>query len=80
MVVFSWIFLGLTGLMLVGSGIAWGLSVVMDDSAWQKLGLKVFRLSMVVLLFYVNGVIYVHIVRVFRGEPPVVAVEIPSGD
>jgi|GEM_PF-2116603 len=80
MVIFSWICLGLTGLMLAGSGVAWGLSLVLDDSAWQKLGLKVFRLSMVVLLFYVNAMIYMHIVRVFRGEPPVVAVEIPTPD
>lgn len=80
MIIFSWIVLGLFGLMLLGSGIAWGLFLMMDDARWQELGVKVFRLSMVVLLFYINAMVYTHIVRVFRGEPPVVAVEIPTPD
>jgi len=80
MAIFSWIMLGLTALLLLGSGIAWGLFLAMDDSDWRKLGVKVFRIAMVVMLFYVNAMIYLHIMRVFRGEPPVVAVELPSSD
>jgi hypothetical protein len=80
MAIFSWITLGFAALLLLGSGIAWGLFLAMDDSAWRKLGIKVFRIAMVVLLFYVNAMVYVHIVRVFRGEPPVVSVELPSSD
>ena len=80
MAIFSWIMLGLVALLLLGSGIAWGLFLAMDDSDWQKLGIKVFRIAMVVLLFYVNGMVYAHIVAVFRGAPPVVQVPLPDSD
>ena len=80
MVIFSWIMLGFAALLLLGSGIAWGLFLAMDDKHWQKLGIKVFRIAMVVVLFYVNGMVYAHIVAVFRGAPPVVEVPLPSDD
>lgn len=80
MVIFSWIMLGFTALLLLGSGVSWGLFLAMDDTRWQELGVKVFRFAMVVLLFYVNSMIYAHIVSVFRGAPPVVEVALPSGD
>ena len=80
MLIFSWIMLGVAALLLLGSGIAWGMFLAMEDKHWQKLGIKVFRIAMVVLLFYVNAMVYLHIVRVFRGERPVVEVVLPSDD
>lgn len=62
MIIFTWIILGLAGLLLTGSGVCWAVSLLLDDPDWRKLGVKTFRLAMVPVLFYVNVVIYVHIV------------------
>ncbi|MEY4562538.1 MAG: hypothetical protein RLZZ618_1815 [Pseudomonadota bacterium] len=59
---FSWIFLGLTGLLLLASAICWVVFLLMDDPDWRRLGVKTFRLAMVPLLLLVNVVIYGHIV------------------
>ena len=80
MIIFSWIVLGLAVLMLLASGVAWGLFIAMDDTRWQELGIRIFRLSMVVLLFYINVMIYAHIVSFLRGEPPAVVIELPEPD
>jgi hypothetical protein len=65
--IFSWIVLGLAGVLLAFSGICWAIFILIDDSDWRRLAIKVFRLSMVVLLFYVNVAIYAHIVAGLRG-------------
>ncbi len=62
MAIFSWIILGLASLLLLASIICWGVALVMDDADWRRLGVKTFRLAMVPVLFYVNVVIYVHII------------------
>lgn len=78
MIIFSWIVLGFVVLLLIGSAVAWGLFLAMDDTRWQEQGVKVFRLAMVVLLFYVNVMIYWHIASVFRGAPPVVEIPVSA--
>ena len=67
MLIFSWIVLGLAGVLLAFSGICWAVFIAIEDSDWRRLAIKVFRLSMVALLFYVNVAIYAHIVAGFRG-------------
>ena len=67
MVIFNWIVLGLAGLLLLGSGIAWGVYIAIEDSDWRRLAVKVFRFSMVLLLLFVNVTIYAHIVEGFTG-------------
>lgn len=75
MVIFTWIVLGIAGLLLAASGACWGLYLAMDQSDWRKLGVKVFRISVVFVLFYVNVTIYRHIFGVVAGvEPPVAEV------
>jgi Na+-driven multidrug efflux pump len=67
MVIFTWIVLGLAGLLLGASGVCWGVHLAFDNSDWRRLGVKIFRISMVFVLFYVNAAIYAHIFGVFRG-------------
>ena len=62
MTIFSWIVLGLAGLLFGFSAVCWLLSVVMDDRDWRRLGAKTARLALVPVLFYINVVIYSHIV------------------
>jgi len=72
MVIFSWIVLGLAGLLLVASGACWGLFLALDNADWRRLGVKVFRIAMVAVLFYINVTIYRHIFGVVAGtEKPV---------
>jgi hypothetical protein len=72
MTIFTWIVLVPAGLLLLASGICWGIYLAMESADWRKLGVKVFRISVVFLLFYVNVTIYAHIFGVFRGtEKPV---------
>ena len=74
MLIFSWIVLGIAGLLLAASGACWGLFIALDDRDWRRLGIKVFRISMVFVLFYVNVTIYRHIFGVVAGtEKPVPA-------
>jgi hypothetical protein len=61
MAIFSWIVLGFTALMLLGSGLCW-LLALMDDKRWKKASVRLFRLALVGVLFYVNGVVWGHIV------------------
>lgn len=75
MVIFTWIVLGIAGLLLAASGACWGLYLAMDQSDWRKLGVKLFRISMVFVLFYINVTIYRHIFGVVVGvEKPVAEV------
>ncbi|HET7795034.1 MAG TPA: hypothetical protein VFL64_16750 [Rhizobacter sp.] len=75
MLIFTWIVLGIAGLLLAASGAFWGLFVALDNSDWRRLAVKVFRISMVFVLFYVNVFIYAHIFGVMGGtEKPVVEV------
>ena len=61
MLVFTWIVLGIVGLLLLLSALGWVLFLALDDSRWKELAVKVFRLAMVGLLFYINGVIWAHV-------------------
>ena len=75
MLIFTWIVLGLAGLLLAASGACWGLFIALDNSHWRRLAVKVFRISMVVVLFYVNILIYAHIFGVAGGtQKPVVEI------
>lgn len=67
MVIFTWIVLGFAGLLLAASGVCWGIHIAVDNSDWRRLGVKIFRISMVFVLFYINAAIYAHIFGVFRG-------------
>lgn len=73
MVIFTWVVLGIAGLLLVASTVCYGIHLAIDSYDWKRLSVKVFRVSMVFLLFYINGMIYMHILGVFVGnEKPVV--------
>jgi hypothetical protein len=75
MLIFTWIVLGLAGLLLAASCAFWGLFVALDNSDWRRLAVKVFRISMVFVLFYVNVYIYAHIFGVVGGtEKPVIEI------
>ncbi|MEO8151858.1 MAG: hypothetical protein ABI605_02230 [Rhizobacter sp.] len=75
MVIFTWIVLGIAGLLLAVSGGCWGLFVALDNRDWRRLAIKIFRIAMVFVLFYINVAIYAHIFGTFRGaEKPVPAV------
>lgn len=67
MVIFSWVVLGLAGLLLLCSGISWAVYVANEDSDWRRLALKLFRFSMVLVLLFVNVLIYAHIVDGLTG-------------
>jgi hypothetical protein len=72
MLIFTWIVLGLAGLLLLASGACWALFIALDNSDWRRLAVKVFRISMVFVLFYINVYIYAHIFGVAGGtEKPV---------
>ncbi|MBC7957215.1 MAG: hypothetical protein H7Y33_15245 [Cytophagales bacterium] len=74
MLIFSWIVLGFAGLLLVASAGCWGLFLALDNADWRRLGVKVFRIAMVFVLFYINLTIYRHIFGVVAGtEKPVPA-------
>lgn len=62
MVIFSWIVLGLAGLLLLLSGIGWVVFLANEDPDWRRLAVKLFRFSMVLVLLFVNVFIYKHIV------------------
>jgi hypothetical protein len=75
MVIFTWIVLGIAGLLLVASAACWGLFIALDNSDWRRLAVKVFRISMVFVLFYINVYIYAHIFGVAGGtEKPVLEI------
>ncbi|KQW02509.1 hypothetical protein [Rhizobacter sp. Root1221] len=67
MVIFSWVVLGLAGLLLLFSGLSWGIFIANEDSDWRRLAVKVFRFSMVLVLLFVNVMIYAHIVSGLGG-------------
>jgi len=67
MVIFSWVVLGLAGFLLLCSGICWGVYIAIEDSDWRRLSVKLFRFSMVLLLLFVNVLIYAHIVNGLTG-------------
>ena len=67
MVIFSWVVLGLAGFLLLCSGICWGVYIAIEDSDWRRLSVKLFRFSMVLLLLFVNVLIYAHIVSGLTG-------------
>jgi len=74
MLIFTWIVLGIAGLLLAGSAVCWVLHLVLGDTDWRKRGVKVFRVSMVFVLFYINASIYRHIFGAVAGsEKPVPA-------
>jgi len=62
MVIFSWIVLGLAGLLLLFSGGCWVIFIANEDPDWRRLAVKLFRFSMVLVLLFVNVLIYTHIV------------------
>lgn len=68
MVIFTWIVLGIAGLLLVASAVCWGVFIAADNSDWKRLGVKAFRIAMVFVLFYVNALIYGHIFGVVKNE------------
>lgn len=75
MVIFTWIVLGLAGLLFAASGACWALFFTLDNSDWRRLAVKVFRIAMVFVLFYVNVYIYAHIFGVAGGtEKPVIEI------
>lgn len=75
MVIFTWIVLGIAGLLLAASGACWGLFVTLDQADWRTLAVKLFRIGVVFVLFYINVTIYRHIFGVVAGvEKPVPAV------
>jgi len=67
MVIFSWVVLGLAGFLLLCSGICWGVYIAIEDSDWRRLSVKLFRFSMVLLLLFVNVLIYAHIINGLTG-------------
>ena len=67
MVIFSWVVLGLAGFLLLCSGICWGVYIAIEDSDWRRLSVKVFRFAMVLLLLFVNVMIYAHIINGLTG-------------
>ncbi len=70
MLIFSSIMLGFATLLLVASGTCWLISFLSTSRRdWRRLSLKVFRWSMVCVLFYVNIAVYVHIISAMFGEP-----------
>jgi len=62
MVIFSWIVLGLAVLLLLLSGVCWTVFIANEDSDWRRLAGKLVRFSMVLVLLFVNVLIYKHIV------------------
>ena len=75
MVIFTWIVLGIAGLLIAASGACWGLFVTLDNTDWRRLAVKVFRIAMVFVLFYINVYIYAHIFGVAGGtEKPVIEI------
>ena len=62
MVTFSWVVLGLAGLLLLFSGVGWAIFIANEDSDWRRLAVKLFRYSMVLVLLFVNVLVYTHIV------------------
>ncbi len=67
MAIFTWIVLGIAGLLLAASGACWGLFIALDNSDWRRLAVKVFRIAMVFVLFYINAYVYAHIFGVAGG-------------
>ena len=73
MVIFTWIVLGLAGLLIAASGACWGVYMAVENSDWRRLAVKMFRIAMVFVLFFINVYIYAHIFGVAGGtEKPVV--------
>jgi len=62
MTLFSMIVLGLAGVLLAGSGLCGALFLALGDADWRRLALKLFRISMVLVLLWVNVALYAHIV------------------
>lgn len=67
MVIFTWAALGLAGLLLLGSGAGWGVWIANEDPDWQRLAVRLFRYAMVLVLLFVNVMIYAHIVTGLTG-------------
>lgn len=75
MVIFTWIVLGIAGLLMAASAACWAVFIAADDSAWRRLAVKVFRISLVFVLLYINVYIYGHIFGVVGGtEKPITEV------
>lgn len=75
MVIFGWIIAGIVGLLLALSAICWGIFIAADNSDWKRLGVKIFRISLVFVLLYINVYVYAHIFGVMSGtEKPVTEV------
>ncbi len=75
MVIFGWIIAGIVGLLLVFSGICWGVYLAAENSDWRRLGIRVFRISLVFVLLYINVYVYAHIFGVMSGtQKPVTEV------
>lgn len=62
MLIFTWIVLGLSGLLLLFSGVCWGVFITNEDSDWRRLAVRVFRQSMVLLLLFINVYVYARII------------------
>ena len=75
MVIFGWIIAGTVGLLLVFSAICWGVYLAAENSDWRRLGVRVFRISLVFVLLYINVYVYAHIFGVASGsQKPVIEV------
>lgn len=68
MLIFTWIVLGLAGLLLAFSGVCWGVFITNEDSDWRRLAVKVFRQAMVLLLLFINVFVYARVIGGFM-EP-----------
>lgn len=74
MVIFGWIIAGIVGLLLLISAVCWGIFLAADNSDWKRLGIKVFRISLVFVLLYINVYVYGHIFGVVHGTEKAVPV------
>jgi hypothetical protein len=78
MVIFTWIVLGIAGVLLLVSGLLWALFLTSGTDRWRKAGVKVFRIAVVFVLLEINTFIYVRIYHIFYpppAPPPVVEEE-----
>ncbi len=75
MLVLTWILGVIAGLLLAAGAVCWVVYIAADNTDWQKLSTKVFRMGVVFLLLLINCWIYAHIFGVATGtQKPVTEV------
>lgn len=65
MAVFTWIALGIVAVLALLSGLCALLNLLLDDARWRGLAVRLFRFALVGVLFYVNGIVWGHLVGGF---------------